>query len=102
MLKVYSSEDRFMVLQVKEMLESKGIACFVKNEFAIGAVGELSPFDSWPEVWISDDEWLAKAQEFIQTLTATPTDRPQWHCTYCHEENEGHFEICWQCHNNKP
>lgn len=102
MLKVYSNEDRFMVWQIKEMLETKGISCFIKNEFAIGAIGELSPFDSWPEVWITNEKWQSKAQQLIQDLTALPKSTNKWHCSNCQESNDGHFEICWNCNNEKP
>ena len=55
-----------MVFQIKQLFDKKGIPCFVKNEFAIGAMGELSPMDVLPEVWISDPEWLPVAHQLIQ------------------------------------
>ena len=50
-----------MVFQIKQLLDEQGIPCFVKNEFAIGAMGELSPIDVLPEIWINDAQWLPKA-----------------------------------------
>jgi hypothetical protein len=97
MLKIYSHDDRFMVWQVKQLLEHKGIACFIKNEYAIGGVGELSPFDCMPEVWISDDDWFNKASEFIAQLLAKPKLSEPWICASCNEQNEPAFELCWQC-----
>ena len=102
MQKVFSSEDRFLVTQVRDMLESKGITCFVKNEFAIGGAGELSPFDTWPEVWISDDEWLPKAKEFVAALEGQHKDGDDWLCPECGESNAASFEVCWQCSHEKP
>jgi hypothetical protein len=95
--KVYSHHDRFMVFQIKQLLDEKGILCFVKNEFAIGAMGELSPMDVLPEVWISDPEWLPKAQQFIKDFENQAADSFPWVCKHCHEHNGASFEICWQC-----
>lgn len=95
--KVYCHFDRFMVFQIKQLLDEKGIPCFVKNEFAIGAMGELSPMDALPEVWISDPEWLPKAQQFIDEFESQPIDQSSWVCTKCSESNAANFELCWQC-----
>ncbi|MDP5032884.1 MAG: DUF2007 domain-containing protein [Paraglaciecola sp.] len=96
MLKVYSHHDRFMVWQIKQWLEQNGIPCFVKNEFAIGAMGELSPFDVLPEVWLTDEGWLAKAQKLIKDFEHQPLQH-SWLCERCQESNDGNFELCWQC-----
>ena len=97
MNKVFCHHDRFMVFQIKQLLEERGIPCFVKNEFAIGAMGELSPMDIMPEVWINDPEWLPKATQFIGEFTAQQSSTDVWECTKCHEKNAGNFELCWQC-----
>lgn len=102
MLKIYSHEDRFLVMQVKTALESQGIPCFIKNEFASGAIGELSPFDAWPEVWLSDEEWQQRAEKIIAALSPSSSEQPQWHCKNCNETNEGAFELCWQCGKESP
>lgn len=97
MIKLYTHQDRFMVFQVKDMLDAKGIPCFIKNEYSIGGVGELSPFDSWPEVWLTDDEWLPKAREMVDQLVSQPRQQDNWRCPQCQEDNEGQFEVCWRC-----
>ena len=86
-----------MVFQIKQLLDEKGIPCFVKNEFAIGAMGELSPMDVLPEVWIGDPQWLPKAQQFIDEFESQPIDQSPWVCTKCSETNTANFELCWQC-----
>jgi hypothetical protein len=97
MKKVYGHDDRFMVWQIKNLLEAKGIACFIKNEFAIGAMGELSALDVLPEVWINDDDWLPKAEDFIKDFLKQPLQTDSWLCSQCSEHNEGNFELCWSC-----
>lgn len=97
MLKIYWHHDRFRIWQVKSLLEDSGIQCFIKNEFAIGGVGELSPLDSLPEVWLVDDEWAEKAKQLIAQLDTKPNDSGPWRCGQCNEVNDANFEICWQC-----
>lgn len=97
MIKVFASENRFNVQQIKDLLEAKGIECFIKNEYAIGGVGELSPFDAWPEVWLKDEEWLERAQQFINQFLRQSEQSHDWFCSKCGEKNEASFEICWQC-----
>ena len=96
-LKVFSSEDRFLVTHIQTLLQGKGIPCFLKNEFAIGAAGDLSPFDCWPEVWITDDEWLPKAQALIEDVQKKREMAQAWRCHQCGEENDASFELCWHC-----
>ncbi|MEO9947182.1 DUF2007 domain-containing protein [Paraglaciecola sp.] len=97
MKKVYTHNDRFMVFQVKQLLDDKGIDCFIKNEFAIGAVGELSAVDAAPEVWIVDEEWLPKVEQFIRRFEDQPESSESWLCKTCNELNEPNFEVCWKC-----
>ena len=86
-----------MVFQIKQLLGEQGIPCSVKNEFAIGAMGELSPMDALPEIWISDPRWLLKAQQFIADFEYQPLDSSPWICSQCDEKNGASFELCWQC-----
>ncbi|ALS99583.1 DUF2007 domain-containing protein [Lacimicrobium alkaliphilum] len=102
MIKVYSNEDRFLVQQIKDMLESNGIPCFIKNEFAIGGAGDLSPFDCWPEVWIIDNDWQTKAEQVIEGVKSDPQQGRDWCCKKCGETNAGSFGICWSCGAQAP
>ena len=97
MIKVFSSENRLKVWQIKELLESYQIPCFIKNEYAIGGAGEISPFDAWPEVWLTDEEWLPRATKIMREFEASQVSGPDWLCHSCGEKNEGNFEICWNC-----
>ncbi|MGJ8679870.1 DUF2007 domain-containing protein [Paraglaciecola sp.] len=101
MEKVFDDLDRFKVFQIKQLLEEKGIDCFIKNEFAIGAMGELSPLDAAPEVWIYDADWLPKANVFIKEFLAQPVDCSDWQCLQCNESNAANFEVCWKCESDK-
>lgn len=102
MEKVFVDTDRFRVWQIKQFLEAQGIQCFIKNEFAIGAMGELSPLDVLPEVWLYDSEWLPKSKQLIDDFQFQSADTKMWVCAQCQEQNEANFEVCWQCADNRP
>lgn len=97
-MKIYSHDDRFMVWQVKQWLDENAVPCFIKNEFASGAMGELAPLDCHPEVWLADNSWQSRAQSLIEQM-AFNQHRPQdeWICANCAEQNDASFEVCWQC-----
>ena len=95
MKKVYSHENRLIVFNLKNVLEDAGIACVVENEFAGGGVGDLSPFETWPELWVVNDSDEERALKIIEEMNqATSAD---WFCSVCGEQNPGNFQVCWQC-----
>lgn len=105
---LYTNESFFLVNNIKNLIEAESIDTFLKNEFAQGAVGEVSAFDAWPEIWVhneSDYEQalaIANANSVHNTNTnnihANNTD---WTCSQCSEINAPSFEICWQCQNER-
>jgi len=52
-----------LVSNIRNIIEAQGINILIKNEFAQGAVGELSVTDSWPEIWVVNDEEYARTIE---------------------------------------
>jgi len=95
--KLYVSEDWFSIQQVAQLLDANRIPYMVKNEFSLGAVGELSPFDAIPEVWLIDDDWYSKAKSLVDDLRHMDVGDETWCCPNCKEENEPSFQLCWAC-----
>jgi len=93
---VYSNENHFLVNNVRNLIEAQEIKTFIKNEFAQGAAGEISAFDSWPEVWVFDDDDFDRATE-ITTTSLRVNKADDWVCNNCSEQNDPSFEICWNC-----
>lgn len=93
---VYTNENQFLVNNVKNLIEVQEINTFLKNEFAQGALGEISVFDSWPEVWVSDDSDYERAVEIVK-LSQNHSSASDWTCNNCSEINAISFEICWNC-----
>ncbi|MCW8091761.1 putative signal transducing protein [Alteromonas sp. ASW11-130] len=103
MKKLFSSDDRFLVQQVRSELEALDIPYLMKNEFTSGAMGELPWQDVMPEIWLIDEEWEPKARELVFALvehTKPGEDKvcaQLWRCPHCQEMNEPEFDVCWQC-----
>jgi hypothetical protein len=97
---IYTSEDRFIVWSVKNTLELAGYDCHIRNEFAVGGVGDIAPIETWPEVWLVDEDLFEEALKHIEfiILKQTPSSH-DWICDNCGEENASSFEFCWNCGN---
>ncbi len=93
---VYTNENLFLVNNAKNIIAAAGISTFIKNEFAQGAVGEVSAFDCWPEIWVLEDSDYDKALNAITTAQKS-VSMDDWICNQCLEKNDASFEICWQC-----
>ncbi|AWL12872.1 hypothetical protein HMF8227_02420 [Saliniradius amylolyticus] len=97
MIRFYSHESRFRVLQVRDWLQSQGVPCFMQNEYASGAAGDLSPFDCWPELWLRDADWQPRAEALLAQLEQQTQAGQDWSCANCGEINGANFDWCWHC-----
>lgn len=100
MKKVFTHENRLIAFHIKNLLQGQGIDCLVKNEFASGGVGDLSPFETWPEIWV-EDKHSSRAEQIVNQHALSDTDELEWTCTDCGEKNESTFKICWNCNRSK-
>lgn len=102
---IYSSESSFLANNVKNIMEAQQIDTFIKNEFSQGAVGEISAFDAWPEVWVFNDEDYERALTIVEGIVAKLNDQTgvqaDWVCQQCSEKNDPSFEICWSCQDDR-
>jgi len=98
---LYSDANAMMVNHLRNLIESDGIACRMKNEFLYSAAGELPPTETWPELWV-DEEDFARAKAIIDEALSDKTGLPHWQCRQCGEWVEGQFDLCWQCCSPRP
>lgn len=98
---IYTNENRLLVANVRNLLEASGIGVSMKNEFAAGGAGELSPFEVWPEVWVTEDSDYEQAVRLLDS-SLSASDAPSWLCANCGEHNDASFELCWQCGRDRP
>jgi len=95
---VYTTENHFIVNNVKNLIEAQGISTFIKNEFSQSAAGEISAFDAWPEIWVFDDSDFQRADDLIKSMYSSNSS-VDWICNNCAENNDPSFEICWNCYS---
>lgn len=100
MKKVFTHENRLIVFNIKNLLLAQGISCQLKNEFASGGVGDLAPFETWPEIWV-DDKDVSNAEQIIRQSENDEAMGTEWSCPKCGKKNAANFEICWNC-NEEP
>lgn len=101
---IYTHDNSIVVGNANALLQQEGIRTQLRNEFASGAVGELSAIDSWPEIWVSDlDEERARIiVERLFSQSMNGRELREWQCLHCSEKNEPTFEICWHCQTPQP
>jgi hypothetical protein len=97
---LYTAENRFLVSNIRNIVENAGIPLLLKNEFAGGAAGDLVPLETWMEVWVEDNDF-DKANALINTSFSSKHDQ-DWTCKQCAETNDASFEFCWQCQSEAP
>jgi hypothetical protein len=91
------------IVQLRDMLESAGIACFTRNEISAGLSPEIPISESTPELWIQADQQLAEALEIKRIWRAAEIPKgDNWRCPACGETSESQFTSCWQCGAAKP
>lgn len=82
---------------LREMLESEGIACVVKNRDLSVAAGEVPPIETWPSLWVVDDARADEALRLVETVMRDEAVGDPWMCPHCGAEVDGHFAACWSC-----
>lgn len=103
MRKVLAADSIITINHYKNVLNSEGIAAFIKNEHLGSIVGEMPFQEVWPELWIRDDLDYDRAKQLIDTQTVAEESpgRP-WRCAKCGAENEAQFGACWSCSTSRP
>lgn len=96
---IYTNENCFLVGNIKNIVQRKGIHVVLKNEFLSGGSGDLAPHDTWLELWVVNDADYDQAMSIIQDFN-DPIDREDWICSSCGEKNSSSFEFCWNCQND--
>lgn len=97
---IYTHENLVLVVHAKNLLEQQGLPAILKNEFARGAVGDISALSAWPEVWVMNDADYDAAVKIIREAVME-SHSGSWTCTTCNEENDGSFDFCWSCETAK-
>jgi hypothetical protein len=98
---VYTHPSIVVVTQARGVLEAAGIQCFLRNEYAMGAAGELAPIDTWPELWIARDHQYQHARSLIEA-SQVEQQASDWKCGKCGSTSPDTFDWCWHCAGERP
>ena len=93
---VYTHPSNIAVAQARNALDLAGIESTLRNEYASGALGELAPIDTWPELWVVRDRDFERARLVLQNARAE-LDAADWHCDACQMNSPDTFDFCWHC-----
>ena len=99
MKQVYTSEDRIYIYHLKNILETEGIQCTVKNDNLSSLAGEIPLTAIWPELWVLDPDMEKWAKVLINQSRKEADQSESWKCENCGEEHSAQFSECWNCHN---
>lgn len=97
MKKLTSSDSLITINHFKNVLESEGIRCQVRNEYLGGIAGEMPLQEVWPELWVINDLDFDRARQLIDEAIGDESPGESWTCSRCGELNEGQFAACWNC-----
>lgn len=100
MKKLDSSESLVTINHWKNILESEGIACELRNEHLGSVLGEVPFIEVWPELWIVNDLDFDRAKQLLSADAAAEAPTEAWTCKKCGENNEGQFAACWNCNTS--
>lgn len=93
---LYTNDNRLIVANARNIVEAAGIGVVLKNEYAAGGIGELSAFDAWVELWVTDDSNYDRASRLLKNAFSAENAVP-WTCSNCNESNDPSFDLCWNC-----
>lgn len=100
MRQVYIASNLVEAHLVKDHLVSYGIKASIHGENLVGAAGEL-PADSYPTVWITDNDDFERARKLVHGIVTEPTATQlfpdDWVCPDCGEPCDAAFTECWRC-----
>lgn len=104
MIKVFEDFDITLVGHYQSVLESNGIATFMKNQFGTSGAGELPFVEVIPQLWVLNEADAGRALELIRELhdAANLKQAQDWVCPQCGTPLEAAFTQCWNCSALRP
>jgi|TARA_B110000914_G_scaffold9433_1_gene7704 hypothetical protein len=93
---VYSHPNPMILGNMSSALNEIGIETEIRNDILGGAIGEISPGETWIELWVVRKTQAEAATARIKEILEQP-ERDDWLCNQCQEPNPATFDLCWQC-----
>ena len=99
---LYSSLALHEVHHLKNLLESAGIGCRLKNEGLSALAGEVPFTECAVQLFLLSDAVRPEAEAVLRAWRTGPGHGPAWTCIVCAEKLEHQFTTCWQCGAKRP
>jgi hypothetical protein len=97
MRKVHTAESMVEIAHLRNVLESAGIRCIVRNDRLAGALGEIPFVECWPELWVCEPGQALRARGLIDEALSPGAAEEPWECPSCGESIDAQFTQCWRC-----
>ncbi|MEQ1578973.1 MAG: DUF2007 domain-containing protein [Steroidobacteraceae bacterium] len=97
MRKIHTAESLIEIAHLRNVLQASGIACQIRNDRLMGALGEIPFVDCWPELWLENERDALAAKGLIDGELRPGQKADDWTCPACGETIEGQFSDCWHC-----
>ncbi len=98
----FASLKAHEIHHLKNLLESAGIRCRLRNEGLSTLAGEVPFAECAMQLLLENESDRGLATSILRELTARPAPaREHWHCAGCGEHLEAQFTTCWNCGREK-
>ncbi|WP_346836377.1 DUF2007 domain-containing protein [Photobacterium phosphoreum] len=95
---LYRAGNSLEAHSIKGLLESMGVDVRLTGEALAAAAGELPMSVVEVQLWVTDNQ----RQQALTVIDGyLRTDYRDWYCDHCGEVNQGQFELCWQCQQDR-
>jgi thiamine monophosphate kinase len=95
---LFSSLNLVEVHHLKNLLQSAGIRCRIRNEDLVRLAGEIPFTECALQLVLEREADRAEAEAIVvEFLRPQPRASAPWRCGSCGESIEGQFTACWNC-----
>ena len=97
MRKIHTAASIIEIAHLRNVLVAAGIACQIRNDRLMGALGEIPFVDCWPELWLENERDALTAKGLIDEELRPAAPSADWTCPSCGAPLAGPFSACWHC-----
>src|SRR5260370_35199784 len=93
MKRVFRAASLIQVAHARNVLLTAGIQSELRNQYLAGALGDLPMLETWPQLYVEDDE-VEAALRALARAAAAPTG-VSWTCDHCGGAPEPQVHSRW-------
>ena len=99
----YTSLKTHEIYHLKNLLESAGIRCSIRNEGLSTLAGEVPFVECAMQLWLEKESDRGLADAILREMTSRNAPAGgTWLCSRCGERSEAQFTACWSCGAERP